>query len=125
MPVCSACGNNQLKTEHKFCPNCGVKNQPEDMPSCCGKTLDSSCKFCPECGKNVSKRLEELYYCQAVDGEGNICNTLFAAGQKWCGECGKPRQTKAATDVPIKKSRVEERQERGGIKYKYKFINLC
>ena len=53
MPTCPAC-NAILKTEAKFCPQCGKKM---DVCKSCGLLLNIEDKFCQECGEEVKGRL--------------------------------------------------------------------
>ena len=48
-PKCQA----TLKTNAKFCPECGAKLFQEKKCGKCGAKLSDNDKFCPECGTKV------------------------------------------------------------------------
>ncbi|MDF2540656.1 MAG: hypothetical protein K0S47_374 [Herbinix sp.] len=55
--LCKGCGN-QISNEYVFCPNCGYKNEPGNIPK--------NTKKCSECGKEFP---EDRFFCDSCGGK--------------------------------------------------------
>jgi tetratricopeptide (TPR) repeat protein len=55
---CKSCGA-ELKENIKFCPQCGIKVEPDICPKC-NAPIKAGVKFCPQCGTKVNAQGNDL-----------------------------------------------------------------
>ncbi len=85
--VCT-CGF-KLKSQDRFCPNCGEMVQRDEIICICGKELEKDSKFCRACGKSVEEILKIQEENRRPPMKECICGAMIPAGQFMCLECGR------------------------------------
>lgn len=73
---CSKCGA-AVRSDAKFCPECGTPNVGEGKTTCpkCKAAVSAGAKFCPECGASLKNSCPK-------------CGAAVKASAKFCPECG-------------------------------------
>ena len=73
---CAKCGA-QMRSDAKFCPECGAANVGEGKTTCpkCKAAVSAGAKFCPECGASLKNSCPK-------------CGAAVKASAKFCPECG-------------------------------------
>ena len=73
---CYKCGA-AVRSDAKFCPECGTPNVGEGKTTCpkCKAAVSAGAKFCPECGASLKNSCPK-------------CGAAVKASAKFCPECG-------------------------------------
>lgn len=85
--VC-ACGY-KLKSQDRFCPNCGELVPRSTILCTCGTELEKDAKFCRSCGKSMEDILKSLEKEPEPAMKECICGAKVPVGQFMCLECGR------------------------------------
>lgn len=86
--VCS-CGY-KLKSQDRFCPNCGEVVSRNTIICTCGVELSKDVKFCSACGKQIKDIIQEQESAKAPSKMLEcICGAKVPEGQFMCMECGR------------------------------------
>lgn len=86
--ICS-CGY-KLKTQDRFCPNCGEVVARDTIICSCGAELAKDVKFCSVCGKRAEDILQEQEIMKSAPKMREcICGAKVPEGQFMCMECGR------------------------------------
>lgn len=86
--VCPSCGY-KLKSQDRFCPNCGEVIPRNTILCTCGTELEKDAKFCSSCGKSMEEILKSFEKEPEPVMKECICGAKVPAGQFMCLECGR------------------------------------
>ena len=84
--ICT-CGY-KLKSQDRFCPNCGEVISKMPAVCACGAKLQKGTRFCGSCGRNVEEP-QASEPDQEKPAKQCICGAMVPDGQIMCFECGR------------------------------------
>ena len=84
--ICT-CGY-KLKSQDRFCPNCGEVISKMPAVCACGAKLQKGTRFCGSCGRNVEEP-QASEPDQEKPAKQCICGAMVPDGQFMCFECGR------------------------------------
>lgn len=89
--ICS-CGY-KLKSQDRFCPNCGEVVERDVIICTCGAELSRTAKFCGTCGKPIAEIINTQQSVQTMQKVSAmkecVCGAKVPVGQFMCLECGR------------------------------------